>query len=219
MKRLAFAIGISLWTTFAAAQTLLTNPTLQGSAAASTLSVEDVYTRGGSPRGGYYHYWKPVTKQSTNATVPFAFNAATGDVTSTGNYFTPSYAATTSGSTTLSNLAKTATFKFTGQNATTVLPPLVAHQHCTVIALLTPRFYFSVPNDTIVTITYTGAAPSEGNFYALSGEIGPGENGKPNSYIVTGGGSYCFYATWKTVAGSTALTAKGGFNLKFSLPK
>ena len=208
----------TLGASMATAQTLLTNVAIQGSAATSALSVEDVYTRGGSPRSGFYHYWRPVTKQSLSASVPLDFNTATGDVVTTGNYFAPSCSAYASASTSLLNRNSAATFRFVGQTATTALATLGAHQHCTVTALLSPRFYFSVPKDTLVTISFAGTAPTEGNFYAISGEIGPGENGNPHSYIVAAGGTYCFWSTWKTVAGAKASASKASVTLKFSPP-
>lgn len=219
MKKLAILLAAGVISQLAAAQNIVTNVSLLGSATTATQSGHDVWTRGGSPRSGTYYYWRPVTLQTTSDEIPFSFNASTGRVVTTGTYYTPHYTASCAGVTTFTNGPTSAQFSFAGQTATTAVPALPPHEWCSATASLTPRFYFSVPNDTVVTITLTGSAQSGSNLYALSGEVGPGETGNPNSYIVAGGGTYCFWATWTNNAGTGATSQKIRFNLTFSQPR
>lgn len=214
MKKLLVSLCVAFAGSFSFAQTILTDVSLTGDATASTQSIEDVWTRGGSPRTGFYYYWRPVVRQSTSMSVPLAFNAPTGLVTSTGDYYQPPYTANVLASTKFVNKAATALFVVKGQSMDTAIPDLPAHHRCSATASFAPRLYFTVPADTFVTITFKGAAPSGSNLYVLSGEIESSGNG----YILAAGGTYCFWATWTEDAVLVPGRQNGSASLSFSLP-
>ncbi len=217
MKKIAFLLGALLAAHVAFAQNILSSVSMQGSVTASTQSGYDVYTTGGGPRTGRYHYWRPVTAQSTNMSVPLAFNAATGLVSTTGTYYAPGYTMSGSASVTFSNTPTSALWSFTTQQSTTALPVLGAHQWINASVTSTPRVYVSVPNDTDVTITFTGGATPAYNIYVLSGELSGSESGKPNTYTLAAGGTYCFWATLTSAATNLGPTSQDcGISLSFS---
>lgn len=194
MKKLFVAIGSLLLVQCVFAQNLLSSFSMSGSVTALTTSGKDVYTLGGGGRTGRYYYWRPVTLETTGANVPLSYNASTGLVSSASTYYSPATSASGSAATSFSNSAVSALWSVSGSSKTTPLPSLAAHQWVRATATSDPRFYFSVPNDTDVTITITGSASLAHNIYALSGEVIGSESGKPNTFTVTGGGSYCFWA-------------------------
>lgn len=128
MKKFLVLLGLVFCGQIAVAQAILTNVSLMGSVSANTQAVQYVRTRGGSPRSGFYYYWRAVIKESTTANVPIALNASTGAVSSTGTFYSQSYTPAGSGRTTFVSYATSAAFSFSGQMSTTVLPTLVAHQ-------------------------------------------------------------------------------------------
>jgi hypothetical protein len=190
------------------AQALLSNVSMQGALTTSTTSGHDVYTRGGSPRSGYYYYWRAVTLQTTSSTVPLDLNMSTGVVTSTGTYYAPNQTALGVANVSFKNEPAAANWNFSTKEFTSPLPGLPLHEWATATVTATPRIYFSVAADTDVTITMDGTLTPSSNLYALSGEIYPSESGRPNTYTVTAGGTYCYWATATTAA--TAVNSNSG---------
>lgn len=201
---------------FVHAQNVLSSETLMGSVTGATVSGHDVWTRGGSPRTGYYYYWKPVTLQSTNDSIGVPYNQSTGLIWSRGTYYLPAYTASGVGSTSFTNNASEAIFSFNVYGGVSALPVLPAHEWASDTLTANPRFYFSVPNDTDVTITFSGKTQAGSNLYALSGEIAPSESGLANTVTVTAGGTYCFWATMAVNGTTTGNQSPSfGFRMKF----
>jgi hypothetical protein len=159
------------------AQTLLTNLSVSGNVTAGITAIDYRYTRhtrSGSGRGGHsstYYSWDPYTDEQINGSLAMVLGGSSGATTATGTYYAPTYSATASGATSLSNSATAATFTTTYTVYATLDTPQVAHQRVTATADAGSTFYFTLNNSAKVTITATGSANGS---LALYGQLDEG---------------------------------------------
>lgn len=219
MKRLLVGLGVLALACAASAQNILTSVFTQGGVTAQTVSGHDVWATGGSPKTGIYHYWKPVTLQATASSNPFDLNGPVQVALSKGTYYAPGYSAAATEAATLVNGPAAAIFKLSARVTAGKLPVLPIHEWVDTTAAATARLYFSVPNDTNVSIATRSGTHLTWNFYALSGEIGPSDSGLPGTYTVLGGGTYCIWFNLG-IAGSSiaAVGDELAAEVSFSLP-
>src|SRR5579871_170490 len=162
----------------AGAQTLLSNLSLSGSVTASITSVDYRYTkhlRSGSGRAGgvhsVYYSWDPHTDEQTNTSLAMILNGSSGTASVTGTFYAPTYSATASGTTSVSNLATSASFTTTYNASTTINTPSVAHERVTANTQANSTFYFTLTASADVTVTATGSANGA---LALYGQLDEG---------------------------------------------
>lgn len=84
-------------------------------------------------------------------------NGSTGNASSTGSFYAPTYSATASAATSLSSTATQAVFKTTYNAVTTLNTPQVAYQNVTVTAQPGGTFTFTLTDYTDVKVTATGS--------------------------------------------------------------
>ena len=150
----------------AGAQTLLTNPSLSGSATASITSIDYRYTkhtRGGSGRGGGYHTttyytWDSHTDDLINTSLAAVLNGSSGTATAAGSFYAPTYRASASDTTALSSSSSSAVFTTTYQAGTIINTPHIVHQRVTATANASSTFYFTLTDYTDVSVKATGNA-------------------------------------------------------------
>jgi hypothetical protein len=185
----------------AGAQTLLSNLSLSGSVTASATAVDYRYTkhtRGGSGRGGgyrstTYYTWDPHTDEQISPSLAMVLNGSLGTATATGIFYTPTYSATASGTTSVSSSDISASFTTTYNASTTINTPPVAHQRVTANTQANSTFYFTLTDFADVTVTATGSANGA---LALYGQLDEGvgvilgSNGAGTATATLGPGSY-----------------------------
>lgn len=159
-----------------------------------TTSFDYKYTRGGSPRTGFYWYWRLTTHQSTQLTANTALNASSGLVTSNGTYFGPTYYGSGLSSNTFSNGVTLATYTASLQANTDLLTTLTAHQGATANAVNEDEFSFTLPSDSFITLTAKGtqyatvtlSSVADGTIYTAVGNGSFADNVVAGDYTVIG---------------------------------
>ena len=154
MKNLVLLIGVgtAAFSQAAHAQNTLATYSQVESASAATTSYDYRYTRhvvgGGSGRGGGYHSrviytWDPFLDQTTSSVLPVT-SGTPQQATASGSFYAPTYAATATAATTLTNTPAQAVLTVNYSGATTVTTALGAHQGVTVTAQPGDTFTFTV---------------------------------------------------------------------------
>jgi hypothetical protein len=173
----------------ATAQNLLSNVSLDETATATTLSTDYRYTRhttSGSGRGGHpgYRYsWDPYTDQTTSSSLPLQWGSV-ASATSTGTFYAPTYSASATGVTSLTNTPARAVLTSNFSATTTLTTPLGAHQAVFLSAQSGGTIYFTLTGYANVSVTATGSPNGVFRLY------GPGTLGydgplPPGSYWIT----------------------------------
>lgn len=144
----------------ASAQDLVTPVSHSGSTSASTASVDYRYTRGGSPRTGYYWYWRQYTDQGSSAGSPFALNSDSGIQLALGTFYSPYYGAIAYGMDRFATDAVSADYTVLVATETVLDPALAAHQGASVSARVDDSFVFTVDVGIDVTLDDGGLGGS-----------------------------------------------------------
>jgi plastocyanin len=166
MKRLTavFALAAIGVGPIAGAQALLTNLTLSESAMATATSIDYRYTKhtiSAGGRGGHtstYYSWDPHVDQAMSFSLPMILNGSSGNATSFGTFYAPTYGVTTSATTSLTSTARNTVFATTYNATTTLNTPPVAHQNVTVTAQPGGTVSFTLTSYTNVKVVATGSA-------------------------------------------------------------
>lgn|GEM_PF-3909595 len=101
--KLSTLLLLALGATNLATAQIVTSPSVNGWVKVSTSSWDWRYVSSGGGRGSHNHHWAPIGDQSKSASVPLPFNGSTGTQSETGNYFSPSYTASSSAGTSFTN--------------------------------------------------------------------------------------------------------------------
>jgi hypothetical protein len=163
MKSLALLVGLGAMALcqVAHAQNILSSYSLAGTVTASTASYDYRYTKhtiSAGGRGGHsstYYSWDPYRDQSTTMGLPLQFGP-TQSVTSTGTFYGPTYSATATASTSLTNTPTKAVLTVNYTGATTVTTALGSHQSVVVTALPGGTFTFTITGYANVTVSTNG---------------------------------------------------------------
>jgi hypothetical protein len=140
------------------AQNILTGIAHTGSVTTSTQSVDYVYTRGGSPRTGYYYYWRETVEQSTQAGNAIPLNGSSDLQSAAGTFFSPMYGALAIGFDSLVNTPTHATYDLLLATETVFQPLLAAHQGATVHGDARDSFTFTLATASHVSFNVAGTA-------------------------------------------------------------
>lgn len=148
-----FAIGLAQLTH---AQ-IVTSPSENGWATASTTSYDWRYVRSGGGRGSHNYHWSPISDQSTSTSVVMPLNGTTGTQTSTGTFFSPAYSASCSGASSFSNSATQAVFDLSMRATSRFSPSLGTLGGASVKNDVLNEFFFTLPNDANVSVSITAS--------------------------------------------------------------
>jgi hypothetical protein len=146
----------------ATAQNLLANLSLAQTATATTLSTDYRYTRhttSGSGRGGHpgHRYsWDPFTDQTTSSSLPLQWGSV-ASATSTGTFYAPTYSASATGVTSLTNTPARAVLTANFSATTTLTTPLGAHQAVFLSAQSGGTISFTLTGYANVRVSATGS--------------------------------------------------------------
>lgn len=186
---LVFVAALASKATFA--QNILTSYSHSGSVTAMTTADEYVYTRGGSPRTGYYWYWRDYRRQTTSSAIPIPFNGLSPWVWSHGTYFQPNYAVAGEAGAGLSNSPTQAFYSVRLNDQFVWGPALGPHAAAAVSSSVQDIFTFTLAVDSRVTITPGGTSA----FHLFVGGPPPDEgssstSGPPISMVLLAGTYY-----------------------------
>jgi hypothetical protein len=184
-----------------AAQNILSAVSHTGSVTTSTQSVDYVYTQGGSPRSGFYWYWRQIVEQTSRATNLIPLNGSSDLQQAAGTFYSPMYGALGIGFDWFVNTPTVATYDLLLAAETVFQPVLAAHQGA------------SVATDTRDTFTFTITAPS----YVSFSVAGPSANAQlidvaANEAIWSGAGNFHDTLDPGTYRISTMVLASAGAN-------
>lgn len=170
MKKFFWVAMGFLTTVGAFAQNPVVSFSHYGNLTVDASATEYVYTRGGSPRTGFYYYWRAYPRQNVSQTASIPAPGTTGLITALGTYFSPNYSASADAKTAYVAGAATTTYS-AGITASTVFAPVLApHQAATVSEVGYDYAYFTVDVPTYVTIAPHGAGGSIALYDTTSGE-------------------------------------------------
>lgn len=144
--------------TFAGAQDIVASYSSSGTVSANTRSVDYRWTRGGSPRTGYYYYWRQYSDQSTSNQLPISLNAGPTGVKSIGTWYQPSYIGSAAGTAEFSNSPNYAEFDASLQASTQFAPNLAAHQGASVASSASEYFTFTISQSSLVTFEFVAGS-------------------------------------------------------------
>ena len=156
MKNLACIVLIASVAAGAWAQNPVTSFSHYGNTSESATSTKYVYTRGGSPRTGFYHYWRATQVEGISKTTPIPAPGTTGWQAATGVYFSPSYTAKTLATTSVSSTATETTYSALLEAMTVFNPILGSHQAAAVSSGGYDYATFTIDTPSLVTIKPKG---------------------------------------------------------------
>ena len=155
--KFVFALFGAMAVVISSAQSIVSSFSHSGSVSVATQSVDYRYTRGGSPRSGYYWYWRQYTDQTTQQQQPIPVNGTTGLQDAIGTFYSPSYEAIGAGSTSFSNTSAAASFDVYLRSATLFSPKLRAHQGASVSSTASDTATFTVLTPTYLSVYVSGS--------------------------------------------------------------
>jgi len=138
------------------AQNILSAVGHTGSVTTATESVDYVYTRGGSPRTGYYWYWRETVRQTSQAGTAIPLNGSSDLQQAAGTYYSPMYGALAIGFDWFVNTPTMATFDLLLAAETVFQPVLAAHQGATVTSDARDSFTFTIATASYVSFSVAG---------------------------------------------------------------
>ena len=167
------------------------------SAEAYHLVQKTGYTSGSGRGGGYvrkpYTYYVTVVDQLVNGLANYLPNAGAQNATATCTTYPSPFSASASLQSTYSEAGSEGVLNLATALSTDALPATTGLNHVISAASAKPQIYFTVPNDTIVTINLTGslAATAGYSLYTTSTNGDPVVfYNSPNNYTVVGGFGY-----------------------------
>jgi hypothetical protein len=138
------------------AQDILTGVAHTGSVTTSTESVAYVYTRGGSPRTGYYWYWREIVEQTSQAGNAIPLDGSSDLQLAAGSFYLPIFGALAIGLDWFVNTPTHATYDLLLATETVFQPVLGAHQGATVTADARDTFTFTITAPAYVVFDVAG---------------------------------------------------------------
>src|SRR5262249_28236227 len=149
------------------------------------------YTRGGSPRSGFYWYWRLYTDQSLHSSAAMPLNGASGIQAATGSYYKPTYSALSSATNTLSNTATQSVFSVRLNLVTPPYTPLHTHQLASLYAQTEDIFTFTLDSASDVRLVVTMRNGGYVQFDSIdNGELRFGAYGSTTFHDVLPAGTY-----------------------------
>lgn len=140
------------------AQNILSGVGHLGSVATATQAVDYVYTQGGSPRSGFYWYWRERVEQTSQAGNAIPLNGSSDLQAAAGNFYLPMYGALAIGFDAFVNSASHATYDLLLAVETVFQPVLAAHQGATVSGDARDSFTFTITTASYVSFSVAGTA-------------------------------------------------------------
>jgi len=157
-------------------QDIVTAVSHSGTVAVSSQAVDYRWTLGGSPRSGFYHYWRQYLDQTTQTQNAIPLNGTSDLQLTVGSFYTPLYGAMAIGWNTFSNSPALAVYDVTLATETVLSPTLAAHQGASAAANTSDSFEFTTTSGVNMTLDVAGApdalitvvnvSTGEGVFYA-----------------------------------------------------
>lgn len=158
MKRVFLLCAVALASQAALGQNMISSFSHTGTFSVSTRADQWVWSLGGSPRSGFYHYWRDYLRQSTGDSAAIPLGGTSNSVSTTGNYYSPNYSVSGSASTSFTNSATEALYNVSFADQFVWGPTLPAHAAATEGSNIQDIFDFTLTQDSDVTITPTGTA-------------------------------------------------------------
>ncbi len=148
-----------------------------GLASVSATADKYVWTRGGSPRTGYYYYWRDVREQTSQGYASVPLPGGSNLAQAIGTYYSPSYSITGAAVANFSNSATTALYSVNSIGRFVWNPALPDHAAASESISLQDIFNFTVATDTTVTVTPAGTS----TYHIFLGGGVPDEGGSSTS--------------------------------------
>jgi hypothetical protein len=157
MHKLPLLLFASCLSPVLLAQNIVTAPSNAGSVSVSSRAVDYRYVLGGSPRTGFYHYWRQYTDQTTGASNTTPLNGSSDLQATVGTFYQPFYGALAIGLNSFVNSPTQASYDLVLAVETVFAPLLAAHQGAAVSALASNHFDFTISGTTTVTLDVGGS--------------------------------------------------------------
>ena len=139
------------------AQNIVASYSQYGTISASAQAFDYRYTRGGSPRTGFYWYWRQYTDQILRSTSGSNLNSKSVPASVTGTFYQPTYPAKATGWALFSNTPTSAIFKSEISASDDFELNLLSHQAANASASATESFTFTITSPSLVSIALTGS--------------------------------------------------------------
>lgn len=198
IKKLTVLGAIFALANMAAAQ-VTTNLSVGGSMKAYTEAYHLVAKTGwtaGSGRGGHGHrytYYVKVIDQSATSIVNYLLNGGVQTASSTNTLYSPNFTAGGTTSTTYSESGLVGVLTIGATETASALPSPAAPNYVDSLVSATPTASFSCPQDTILTVAFSGASASAAT-YSISGWNPDGDPTVTyvslNTWILRGGSNF-----------------------------
>jgi hypothetical protein len=208
MKRTVFCALISATLASAATGQVVSNFTQGGAVSPTTVAGHYVYTRGGSPRTGFYWYWRHYTDQTTQTPFDIPLNGTTGVQTSTGTFFQPNYTAATSATTTFTNGATEADYSLSYLESAHFAPKLGDHQEASAMPAADGFVEFTITRNCICTVQTHGTYGFTHMVNVGFGSVIFGGGGPMTQTIQLGPGTYYIELAFSYTASRNMQTAQ-----------